>query len=195
MDGKNSFDGEALPRRGVFMENWYVLFVKNGSEYYVRDVLNHQLDTTRYISFIPTKHYPHISAGKTQKVVKQFFPGGYVFISSENDPICVIKDLRPVIYNIKNIYRLLNYGENKNHIVMHPEERDCIKQLLNHDFNADCSYGFIEGDKVRVTEGAMTGMENRIVSINKRKKTVKIKSIMFGAIREVILMLDMIEKI
>jgi transcriptional antiterminator NusG len=66
--------------------------------------------------------------------------------------------------------------------------------MFDADFCIRGSVGFIEGDKVRVTSGALVGMECLIKKINRHKQIAIVELDMMGAVREVKLMLEVVEK-
>jgi transcription antitermination factor NusG len=103
--------------------NWYVLFVSNGSEERVVDRLKTLLDSEAHTPFIPIKEYPQKTQGVKTKGRKACFPGGYVFLRSSADVTEIIKVITPIASNTKEIYRLLNYGDNKADIAVWDYER------------------------------------------------------------------------
>jgi transcriptional antiterminator NusG len=54
--------------------------------------------------------------------------------------------------------------------------------------------GFCEGDKVRVTSGALVGLESLIKKVNRHKREAIVEMEMMGDVRRVKLMLEVVEK-
>jgi transcriptional antiterminator NusG len=126
---------------------------------------------------------------------KACFPGGYVFLRSSADVTEIIKVITPIASNTKEIYRLLNYGDNKADIAVWDYERQSIERLLDDDFCMTASIGFIEGDQVRVVSGSLVGMESQIKKINKHNRTAIIEVQFLGEIRKIVLMLEVLDKV
>ena len=104
-------------------------------------------------------------------------------------------ELRMNIAVKKYIYSILHYGENKKDVVVRKEERLHLERLFNTDFCVKGSVGFIEGDMIMVTSGALIGMEIRIKRINRHKYEAIVELDIMGAVRQVIVMLEVITKI
>ena len=175
--------------------NWFVLLVRTATEERVLKLLEKNLDKDIHIPFIPKKDWPHIEANNAgvRKETKICFPG-YVFIKSHECVDEFIASMRPIIDNIKEAYYFLYYGENRRDISMRESERVQIEPLLNRDYYMESSCGFIEGDRVKVTSGALMGLDSRIVKINKRKRTAVIDVSMLGDTRRITLMLEVLRK-
>jgi transcriptional antiterminator NusG len=176
------------------VRNWLVLYVRTGSEKRVSDLLQKRLDTSRYTPFIPTKVWPRVKNGKAEGKTVACFPG-YVFISAAGGADETARDVFPIAVLIKEAYFFLHYGENKRDAFMRPDERSQLEHFLNSAFCMEASVGFMEGDRVRIVSGALTGMESRIKRINRRKCTAVVEIPMMGAPREITLMLEIVEKI
>jgi transcriptional antiterminator NusG len=66
--------------------------------------------------------------------------------------------------------------------------------LFDEDFCIKGSGGFVVGDMVQVTSGALMGMESRIKKINRHNREAVVEMRIMGAVREVSLMLEIVEK-
>ena len=172
---------------------WYVMFTRTGAEERVVKFLNKKLDTSLHTTFVPVKTYPLIKKGKVIRVLRNCFPG-YVFIRSTSTVEVFFETVVPLVAMMKEAYIFLCYGRNKYDIVMREHEQLYLERLLNKDFCMEESIGFIEGDRIRVTEGPMVGLESFIKRINKRKRTAVVEISIMGSVREITLMLDLIEK-
>lgn len=175
--------------------NWYVLFVRNGSEEQVVSHLKTLLDSKVHIPFVPIKEYPQKTNGMKTKGRKVCFPGGYVFLRSSSSAVDMMHIITPIINNMNEVYRLLHYGDNKMDIAMHDHERQSIERLLDDDFCIAASLGFYEGDQVRISSGALVGLESQIKKINKHNRTAIIEVPFLGETRMITLMLEVLEKV
>ena len=178
------------------MKNWVILFVKTGSEDRLTRILKEKLNAEEYLPFLPLKEMPYRKKGIISKKRELLFPS-YIFIQTEIEANLVEEKLTLALMNItgqKDIYYILNYGDKKD-VVIRKKERFHWERFLNSDFCATGSVGFIEGDMVRVTSGALVGMESRIKRINRHKREAIVELEIMWAIRKVSLMLEVITKI
>ena len=187
----------------IIMVNWFVLRVRMDSEERVLSMLKTRIDKGVlenrwadgvYTSFIPKKIHPYVKGKNVEKECKIAFPG-YVFIESQESVDNFIRDMQSVLKSIKEAHYFLYYGDDKKDIAMRESERFQIKRLMNAEFCMDSSYGLIEGDRVKITSGALMGTESQIIRINKRKYTAVIEVDMFRVKCQMTLMLELLEKI
>jgi len=71
---------------------------------------------------------------------------------------------------VKDIYSILHYGDDERDVVIREGERLYWERLFDADFCVVGSIGFIEGDAMRITSGALMGLEGRIRKINRHKR-------------------------
>jgi len=179
------------------MTNWVILFAKTGAEERLLRVLKENLDSDEYLPFLPIRETPRRSRGVIYKEHKLLFPG-YIFIQTKNEADSIAEKLESAIADIierKDIYSILHYGDNKRDVAVRDKERLYWERLLNPDFCVTGSVGIIEGDRIRITSGALVGMESQIKKIDRHKREAIIEMEMMGAIRDVRVMLEVIEKI
>jgi transcriptional antiterminator NusG len=179
------------------MKNWVILFVRSGAEQQVVRTLKEKLDAAEYLPFIPVKEAPRRSRGVIHKVRKSLFPG-YVFIQTEIASDSIAEKLRFAIADVvwnNDIYSILHYGADKKDVALREKERLHWERLLDDDFCITGSVGVIEGDAVRVTSGTLVGMESRIKRINRHKREAVVEMEVMGAVREVRLMLEVVERV
>ena len=178
------------------MRNWVILHVRTGSEEKVLQVLKEKLKANEYLPFLPTRETPRRCKGIINKERKILF-SGYIFIKTEIEANLIAGKLKLAFLDTaenKYIYSILHYGNNKKDVVIREKERLYLERLLNSHFCVTGSVGFIEGDLVQITSGALVGMESRIKKINRHKREAVVEMEMLGATREVRLMLEIIEK-
>jgi transcriptional antiterminator NusG len=178
------------------VKNWVILFVRAGSEDKLVRTLKKRLNADEYLPFLPTKEAPRRTKGIIYKERRPLFPG-YVFIQTEIEIDSIAKKLKQALADgiwHKDIYSILHYGDNKNDVAMREKERLYWERLFDLDFCITGSTGFIEGDMIRITSGALVGMESRIKRINRHKREAVVEMEVMGAVREVRLMLEIVEK-
>jgi transcriptional antiterminator NusG len=178
---------------GKTMKNWVILFARTGSEEKLMDILKEKLNADQYLPFVPTKETPYRNKGVVHKLRKPLFPG-YVFVQTEMEPSLIADELTVTLKSVKEVYSILHYGDNKKDVAVREEERSHWERLFNTDFCIVGSVGFIEGDTVRIISGALIGLEGQIKKINRHSRQAVVEMVMVGAVREVTLMLEIVEK-
>jgi transcriptional antiterminator NusG len=66
--------------------------------------------------------------------------------------------------------------------------------MFDSNFCIRGSVGFVEGDVIRITSCALVGMESWIKKINRHKRKAVVEIEIMGNVREVKLMLEVVEK-
>ena len=176
------------------MDYCYVLFVKTGDEDRVHRLLANRLNAQLFQPFIPKKAMIFKRFGVYTKILRKCFPG-YVFVQSVSPPREFVKNVFPVIYPIKEVYKILNYGGDRNDIALKDNERESLLRLFGEKFTIDCLVGVMEGDKVQIVSGAFLGIEGTVKKIIPRKREVIIEVPFMGDLKPVTLGLDIVEKI
>ncbi|GHT27749.1 hypothetical protein FACS18942_07470 [Planctomycetales bacterium] len=173
------------------MKNWLILFVRTGNENNLMAVLKEKLNPYEYLPFVPLVETSFRKSGVVQKIKKPLFPG-YLFIQTKVESDLIADKLSIALKGIKSIYSLLCYGCDKKDVVMRESERSYWERLLGTEFCITASAGFIENERIRVTSGALTGLEGSIKKIDRHKRQAIVEMEMMGAKREVALMLEII---
>jgi transcriptional antiterminator NusG len=178
------------------MKNWVILFARTGSEGKLVGTLKANLNAEEFLPFVPVKETPHRSRGVVHKIHKPLFPG-YIFIQTGITPDLIADRLAAALRNIEgneHIYSILHYGDDKRDVAVREEERLHWERLFDEDFCITGSIGFIVGDTIRITSGALMGLESRIKKINRHKREAVVEMRIMGAVREVTVMLEVVEK-
>jgi transcriptional antiterminator NusG len=178
------------------MKNWIILFVRTGSEEKLMDALKENLNAEEFLPFVPSKETTFRNKGVVHIIRKPLFPG-YIFLQTELKPDLIADKLKAVLADIgknEQIYSILHYGDDKKDVVVREDERLHWERLFDEDFCVVGSVGFIVGDTIRITSGALMGFESRIKKINRHKREAVVEMHIMGAKREVLLMLEVVEK-
>ena len=178
---------------GEAMKNWVVLFARTGSEEKLVQMLREKLNAEEYLPFVPTKETPYRNKGVVYKIRKPLFLG-YVFVQTGIEPNLIAGRLAKALENVKDIYSILHYSDDERDVVIREGERLYWERLFDADFCVVGSIGFIEGDVIQITSGALVGLEGRIRKINRHKREAVVEMEMMGAKREVAVMLEIVEK-
>ena len=160
-------------------------------------LLKKMLNTEIYLPFLPVKETPHRSKGVIKKNREFLFPG-YIFIKTSDAADSIMEKLRLAFMGIPQhlgIYKLLHYGDDKKDVVVREKERRNWELLYDSDFCVKGLVGLIVGDMIRVTSGPLVGMESQIKKINRHRREVIVEVEMMGALRQVTLMLEVVEKV
>jgi len=192
--------GEAVPSGGNVdkqnIDSWVVLFTRTGSEHLLTNILSAKLDTDKYKPFVPRREISFRRKGITTTEHKILFPG-YVFLQTYIEKDTIAEGLRPELYKITGLQipcSLLYYGDNKRDVAIRQEERSEWERLFSPGFCVETSVGYMVGDEITVTAGALCGFEGRIRKINRHKREASVEMNMLGAKREVWLPLEIVER-
>lgn len=175
------------------MNNWYVFFVKAGRERIVDYLFRAKMDSCIFSPFIPMLETMFISSGRVKKEVNPLFPG-YLFVESILADTEFTVETREFVKNNPNIIRLLKYGDSDKTALKESEQLNLMK-LFNDDNCIKGSKGFILGDRVYVKEGPLVGKESIIKRINRHKRQAVLEMCVMGGIREVIVCLEILERV
>lgn len=114
---------------------------------------------------------------------------GYVFVEIEKEDLLAFRDF------------LRRYGQTVRFVNTDGEmlpiteaERQYIKHLIGEDEVAQVSVGYIEGDKVYVTDGPLVGREGDVVKINRHKREAVVAIPFMGDVVRVTLSLEIVSK-
>jgi transcriptional antiterminator NusG len=181
----------ALALRGIGMKHWVIIFAHSGAEEKLIGALTESLTSNGFFPFIPVRE---MYKRKTKKMEQRPPFPGYLFLQTDIEADLIADKLFELLRNVKHIYSILHYGDDTRDVVVRQHERECLQSLFDDECRIRASVGFIEGDKVYVTEGALVGKESMIVKINRHNRTARIAIDMFGDKRDVVLSLEIISK-
>jgi len=171
------------------MTNWYVLFVRGGYEQEINEFFNHE----GLASFIPMKDEIFIRQGKKTIVQKPLYKN-YLFIESDLSQLQLSQLLKTYRQRKEGIIKLLTY-EDEETPALSTEERNFLEKLLNKNKVLETSTGYIENDKVVITEGPLLGYESSITKIDRHKRRATLSIDLCGRITEVNVSLEILKKI
>ena len=174
-------------------KNWVVLFVRTGSTDRLVREFGQNLTYEGFLPFIPTVEFPFRKSGIVHKLRKPLFPG-YIFLQTEMEPDLIAQKLAKIVNGIEHIYSILHYGDNKKDVVVREEERSYWERLFDEDFCVVGSIGFITDGTLRITAGALVGLENHVKKIDRHQRKAFVEMDMLGEKRNVKLMLEVVEK-
>lgn len=159
---------------------WHALFVETGNEEKVKSLLEVKFeDYEGDISFvIPRLIINERRQGVWNEVVKKMLPG-YLLIRGN-----IGIEEYYMFKGIPGVLKLLRSGGEFTPIPK--REIEVLGTLLSEgDVIKPSTITFDEGDKVKVVDGPLKGLEGIIVHINKRKGRAKIKLDFLGGERKI----------
>lgn len=181
---------------------WYVFYVRTGSEDRVVQDIARFSDTAGISAdviepFCPQSEVYYRSArdksGKAGKDYKRrpLF-SGYVFVETRLETREFLSKFGSLIYSSHDIIRILKSGNDN--IALPEKERVRLEFLLRGKRCVEHSVGFITGDKVTITAGALLGCEGLITYINRHNRCADIEIDMFGSKTKARVALEIVEK-
>lgn len=171
--------------------DWYILFVKTGCEEKIVTILNEKMELGSSRAFSPNKEAIFRRKGVDNVNQEILFPG-YVFIETIKSYHELSKEIQYLISTLKEVYGFLHYADQKE-AALREEEKKEILSMCGGDGCLRNSVGIIEGDKVRILSGPLTGKEASIRKINRHKRQAAIEMMVFGEIKEILVALEIIE--
>lgn len=166
------------------MGNWYVLHVRTGKEAVVQKMLARHLPQCK--TMVPRRIITERKGGIFRRAIRCLIPG-YVFIHTYMDTAVYYR-----LTGIPSVMKIL--GSDKG---PQPVAENEILPILRWHGGGDplgISQMYIEGGKVKVTDGPLTGMEGQIVKVDPRRQRAKVNISLMGQPRIVELAIKVITK-
>ncbi|MFR7590504.1 MAG: antiterminator LoaP [Longibaculum sp.] len=168
--------------------NWYVIQVRSGHEKEIADKCRFMIPKEILKEcFIPEYVTKRKFKGKWHDVRSVLFKGYVFLISDEIDELFTelkkVPDFTKVIGKKKETIYPLKDGE-----------VEFLKAFGKDDHIVDMSVGFIEGDKIYITEGPLQGREGMITKVDRHKRIAYINVDIFNEITTAKVGLEIISK-
>lgn len=165
---------------------WYVIQVYTGREMEIAQKCRDRVMEEDEDVFIPMAERQTKIRGEQQIIRTRLFPG-YVFIETTR-----IEDFYMRLKQIKAMTKILRTGETMT--PLYGEEEAYLRKLGGADHIVKYSEGYLEGDKLVVTSGALEGYGGRIKKILRHKRLVVLEVPLLGRLVDVTLGLGIVEK-
>ena len=166
---------------------WYVLQVRTGQETDIVAQCRERLLCEGEDAFVMFGEKTRRLRGKWEMKRYPLFPG-YVFFETPD-----IDGFRVRLQEIRAMTKVLKTGDEV--VPVWPEEEAFLKRLGGKEHIAGYSQGYIEGERLVVTEGAMKGFEGSIKRIDRHHRLVTIEAPLLGRIVEVQLGLGIVKRV
>lgn len=167
---------------------WYVIQVFTGREMEIAQQCRDRVIEEGEDVFVPLAERQTRIHGEQQIIRTRLFPG-YVFIETGQ-----IEDFHFRLKRIKAMAKILRTGETMT--PLHEDEEEYLRRigLGGEEHVAKYSEGYLEGDRLVVTSGALEGYEGKVKRILRHKRLVVLELPLLGRIVEVTLGLGVVEK-
>ena len=169
--------------------NWYVLFVLGKKE----EQIAYRLQQAGIQAFLPKMQVYHKKQGKLYTVEKLMFPN-YLFVESKLDQKAFDERARKMKMEHIGIVKELKY-DNEGTSALKQEEKEFIEKLIGRNKVLEHSVGYIEGDKVIVTDGPLKGMESKIIHIDRHKRRALLEVMILNQSMQINASLEIVKKI
>jgi transcriptional antiterminator NusG len=169
--------------------NWYIIYVRGSYENKLVEYLN----DSGFTAFVPMKAKYFRDHGVSKMVNQLLFPN-YIFVESELDNIEFSKKLELLKQRKTGFVKQLRH-DLQGTSALDANEKNMIERLVGKNKVIENSIGFIENDKVVVTQGPLMGFESHIVYINRHKRSATLEIDIMGEIRSVQVSLEIVSKI
>ena len=158
---------------------YYVIQVKTGKEQQaIEDILKNKPDDASFDVFSPYRKSFRKYKGVMREVVERCFPG-YIFVET-NDVQRLFKQL----YFTPGFQKILGReGDTDNFVPLDKDESRMIDILYSANNNRITEISNIEvreGEKIRVLDGPLAGLETQIKKVNLHKRKITIEYMMCG---------------
>lgn len=162
---------------------WYAVWVRTGQEEKVLALCKKMLrdreegtvegGSKAYEQcFLPRYERVRKLDGKWVRRKEVLFPG-YLFFISEN-----VEELVRRLKDIPEFTKVL--GDEQEPVALYPHEVEFLQKYTNKDKVLEMSLGFIEGDRLVVTEGPLKDYQGKIVHIDRHKRLATLELEFFG---------------
>ena len=167
---------------------WYAVQVKTGEEEKTKLLCNKMIsEEILEECFIPYYENKKKYMGKWHIINEILFPGYIFMVSSE---------INNLITNVKKIPKLIKIlGDGNEIIPLYHREIEFLMRFGKKEHLVKMSYGYIENDKIIITDGPMKDYEGTVKRIDRHKRKAVIEVEFFGRTMEVSVGVEIVRKL
>lgn len=165
---------------------WYVMQVYTGTEMEICEKCRAKIMEDGEDIFVPLAERMTKIRGERTLVTSRLFPG-YIFVETGK-----IEDFHIRLRQIHAMTKMLRCGDEI--VPIHTEEEERIRRLCGDGHIAKYSEGYIEGDILVITEGALKDFEGKVKKILRHKRLVVLEVPLLGQAVEVTLGLGVVSR-
>ncbi len=166
---------------------WYVIQVKTGHESEIAEQCRARIMRPGEDVFVMLGERKYRLKGEWRLERYRIFKS-YVFVETDH-----IDDFRIRLHEIRAMTKVLATGEDMTAI--RPEEEAFLRKLGGEDHIARYSEGYLVGERLVVTEGAMKGYEGEVRRLDRHHRLVTIEVPLLGRMVEVELGLGVLKRV
>ena len=179
---------------------WYVLYVRSNTEHRVVKYVNlafRNKGVPYELEAFSLESEQYFNSKKIKDSDKPYIRrpvfSNYIFIETNMPEEEFREAFFSIGYNSADIIRLLTYGK-EGTIALRDAERIRLEYLFRGKRCLEHSIGYIEGDRVTITGGALVGMEGSIKKINRHHRSAQIEIDLFNETQTVDVALEIVSK-
>lgn len=179
---------------------WYVLYVRSNTEHRVAKYVNlafRNKGLPYELEAFSLESEQYFNSKKIKDSDKPYIRrpvfSNYIFIETNMPENEFREAFFSIGYNSTDIIRLLTYGKS-GIIALRDEERIRLEYLFRSKRCLEHSVGYIEGDRVVITGGALVGMEGSIKKINRHHRSAQIEISLFNETQIIEVALEIVSK-
>ena len=165
---------------------WYVMQVYTGMEREICEKCRSRIMEEGEDVFVPLAERMTKVRGEWTLVTSRLFPG-YIFVETER-----IEDFHIRLRQIREMTKVLRIGERM--VPIRPEEEERIRSLCREGHMAKYSEGYIKGDTLIITEGALKNFNGKVKKILRHKRMIVLEVPLLGQMVEVTLGLGIVAR-
>lgn len=165
---------------------WYVMQVYTGSEMDICGKCRERIMEEGEDIFVPLAERMTKVRGERTLVTSRLFPG-YIFVETGN-----IEDFHIRLGQIRGMTKVLRMGERM--VPIRPEEEERIRSLCREKHVAKYSEGYIQGDTLIITDGALKDFSGKVKKILRHKRLIVLEVPLLGRMVEVTLGLGIVAR-
>lgn len=162
---------------------WYAVWVRTGQEEKVLQMCGKMLSEQ---CFLPRYEQARKKNGIWIKTEEPLFPG-YLFFISDN-----VETLADGLKSVPDFARVL--GDDREPIALYPHEINFLQKYTNEKRVLEMSCGFLEGDRLVVTDGPLKDYQGKIVKIDRHKRLATLEMEFFGRVVRMKVGMEVVEK-
>lgn len=167
---------------------WYAVQVRTGEEEKIKLICNRLISKDVLEEcFIPYYEKKIKYNGKWHIATEILFPG-YIFMVSD-----YINDLLLIVKTIPKLIKIL--GDGNEIVPLYDGEVEFLMKFGKEDHLIKMSHGYMENDKIVITDGPMKDYEGTIKKIDRHKRKAIIEVEFFGRSMEVSVGMEIVRKI
>lgn len=183
----NNQPQRSLLQKQTGQRGWYVIHTYAGFEDQVAESIKQRTETMGmeemiFDVLVPIEKQIEIKGGKKQVIDKKIYPG-YVMVD-----MVVTDESWYVVRNTPNVTGFIGLGVRPT--AMLPDEVTRIRKRMGAE-QPKYNIEYEVDELVRVADGALKGMEGKVVEVDKNKGRLKVSVSMFG--RETPVTLDFLQ--